>query len=120
MKNLPMLALSISLSLFACNKKEPAAANISPEAAEVYKTRCATCHGDDGKGGGPAAAALNPKPRNYSDPAWQSSVTDEQIKTTILKGGAGVGKSALMPGAPDLEAKPEVLNGLIAKIRAFK
>ncbi len=120
MNNLYLLALSIPLALFACKKDPPPAAAISPEVAEVYKTRCATCHGDDGKGSGPAAAALNPKPRNYSDPAWQSSVTDEQLKTTIIKGGAGVGKSPLMPGAPDLEAKPEVVSGLVAKIRSFK
>ena len=31
------------------------------------ETNCASCHGPQGKGDGPAAAALNPKPAN-----WQS------------------------------------------------
>jgi mono/diheme cytochrome c family protein len=31
------------------------------------ETNCASCHGAQGKGDGPAAAALNPKPAN-----WQS------------------------------------------------
>ncbi len=124
MKIVAAIALvSLTVLSLGCEKKPDAAAAasaISPEAAEAYKTRCATCHGDDGKGSGSAAAALNPKPRDYTDAAWQASVTDEQIKTAILKGGAGIGKSPLMPAAADLEQKPEVLKGLVAKVRSFK
>ena len=32
---------------------------------------------------GPAAESLTPKPRNYTDPEWQASVTDEQINAAI-------------------------------------
>jgi hypothetical protein len=67
----------------------------------------------------PAVAGLNPKPRNYTDPAWQASVTDDQIKEIILKGGAGMGKSPLMPAQPQLGDKPEVLDGLVKIIRGF-
>ena len=81
--------------------------------------RCVPCHGATGTGDGAAAAALNPKPRNYTDAAWQASVTDEQLKKTILYGGAAVGKSAVMPSQPDLESKPEVLDGLVKIIRGF-
>ncbi len=97
----------------------PAAA-MSPQAAqELFKARCATCHGDSGHGDGPAATALNPKPRNYSDAAWQDKVTDEEIRKTILYGGAAVGKSPIMPGNPDLEGKPE-LDALVKIVRSFK
>jgi mono/diheme cytochrome c family protein len=88
-------------------------------AADVFKNRCTPCHGANGLGDGPAAAALNPKPRNYTDAAWQKSVTDDQLKKTILYGGAAVGKSAVMPSQPDLESKPVVLDGLIKIIRDF-
>ena len=77
------------------------------------------CHGEDGKGDGPASAALNPKPRNYTDHEWQKSVSDEQIKKTITGGGASMGKSPLMPAQPDLAAKPETLDGLVKIIRGF-
>ena len=50
------------------------------------------------------AAALNPKPRNYHDQAWQKSVTDDQIKKAITLGGAAVGKSPIMPASPDLSS----------------
>ena len=70
-------------------------------------------------GNGPASAALVPKPRNYSDKAWQSSVTDEQLRKTITMGGAAVGKSPIMPGSPDLDEKPDVVEGLVKIVRKF-
>jgi mono/diheme cytochrome c family protein len=87
------------------------------EAEQIFKTRCATCHGAAGKGDGPAAAALNPKPRDMGDAAWQKSVTDEHIEKIILSGGPAVGKSPLMPANPDLSAKPEVVKALRAMVR---
>jgi cytochrome c553 len=89
------------------------------QAKAMFETVCATCHGADGTGNGPAAANLNPKPRNYTDPAWQASVTDEDIKKTILLGGQGVGKSPMMPGQPQLRQEPEVLDELVKIIRGF-
>ena len=88
-------------------------------AKDAYEARCATCHGATGKGDGAGAAALNPKPRNYTDKAWQKSVTDEQIKKAIIMGGAGVGKSPIMPASPDLDSKPEQVDGLVKLIRGF-
>jgi cytochrome c551/c552 len=99
---------------------QPRGGGAEPTQAELmFNTLCATCHGADGSGNGPAAATLNPKPRNYTDAAWQASVTDEQLKDTILKGGAGVGKSPMMPGQPQLKDHPEVLDGLVQIIRKF-
>jgi cytochrome c553 len=94
-------------------------ANEPTQAEAMFATVCATCHGMDGKGKGPAAETLNPKPRDYTDAKWQASVTDDQLKQTILKGGAGVGKSPMMPGQPQLADHPEVLDGLVKIIRGF-
>lgn len=110
---------SAAVLLAACSKKsEPAA--IPAESEEIFTQRCATCHGADGTGSGPVAANLNPKPRNYTDAQWQGSVTDDDLRKVIVKGGAAVGKSPLMPPNPDLDAKPAVVDGLVAKIRSFK
>jgi cytochrome c553 len=100
---------------------EVAAAAASPaeQAQTTFKTVCATCHGEGGLGNGPGAAALNPKPRNYTDKTWQASVTDDQIRQTILMGGAGVGKSPAMPAQPQLKEKPEVVAALVKIIRTF-
>lgn len=96
----------------------PTAANIK-EAKSVFKTNCATCHGMNGSGDGPAAAGLKPKPRDYHDQAWQKTVTDEHIEKTIVDGGAAVGLSGVMPPHPDLKNKPGVVVALKDMIRKF-
>jgi mono/diheme cytochrome c family protein len=53
---------------------------------QVYQARCVLCHGPEGKGDGPAAAALNPKPRNHTDGAYMNSRTDEQLLEVIHNG----------------------------------
>ncbi len=88
-------------------------------ADELFSTVCAACHGATGKGDGMAAAALNPKPRDYSDKQWQSKVTDDAIAKAIVEGGPAVGLSPMMPPNPDLKDKPEVVKALVAKIRSF-
>lgn len=115
----------------ACSKKasapaaaeEPAAsgdrAAAETEANTTFRTLCASCHGMDGTGKGPASAQLNPKPRNYTDKAWQASVTDEQIKKTIVFGGAAVGKSPAMPAQPQFKEKPLVVEELVKIVRSF-
>jgi mono/diheme cytochrome c family protein len=97
----------------------PSVASPVDEAHTTFKNVCAACHGESGAGDGPAAAALNPKPRNYTDKAWQASVTDDHIKKTILEGGGAVGKSPAMPANPQLTDKPEVVDELVRMIRAF-
>lgn len=89
------------------------------EAAEIFASRCATCHGAEGRGDGLAAADLNPRPRNFHDPAWQQSVTDDHIRKIIVGGGPAVGRSPLMPPNPDLASRPEVVDALVAHIRAL-
>jgi cytochrome c553 len=105
----------------AAGQTAPAAAAKPPaeEAKQMFDTVCAACHGTSGKGDGPAAANLNPKPRDYSSGEWQQSVTDEEIATIIVKGGQGVGKSPLMPPQPQLTNKPEVVDEMVKLIRAF-
>lgn len=126
-------AVASLLALAGCSKTEgtpgkpgePAASSATTkkvdmaQAKEIFNTRCAACHGTEGKGDGPGAAALTPKPRNYTDKEWQKSVTDDQIRKTITLGGAAVGKSPIMPASPDLESKPEVVDGLVQMVRSF-
>ena len=101
-------------------KAPPRDPNQPSEAMILFANVCSQCHGLEGRGDGPAAESLNPKPRNYTDAAWQASVTDDELKKIILKGGQAVGKSGSMPGNPDLEGKPEVVDGLVKIIRGFK
>ncbi len=114
-----VLVLALSLLPAAA----PAAENLPPaavkEADTIYQTRCIGCHGPNGKGDGPVGMALNPRPRDLSDPGWQKSVADEHIEKIILGGGPAVGKSPMMPANSDLTAKPDVLKALRAMVRNF-
>jgi mono/diheme cytochrome c family protein len=92
-------------------------ASVRAEAEEIFNTRCQTCHGPEGAGDGPGAAGLTPKPRNFQDPAFQDSVSDEHIGNIIQYGGAAVGKSPTMPGNPDLMSQPELVKELVTVVR---
>jgi mono/diheme cytochrome c family protein len=93
--------------------------NQPSEAKILFANVCSQCHGMEGKGDGPAAESLNPKPRNYTDQAWQKSVTDDEIKAIIVGGGPSVGKSGMMPPNPALRGRDDVLTDLVAIIRGF-
>lgn len=97
----------------------PSAGGPSSEAQAYYTARCVTCHGPSGAGDGPSADGFNPRPHNYTDPAWQASVTDDQIREIILRGGVRLGKSPAMPSNTLLRERPEVLDGLVKIIRGF-
>jgi cytochrome c551/c552 len=89
------------------------------EARAYFQKKCVICHGSSGAGDGPAASALTPKPKKFSDASWQASVSDEALKKVIVGGGAAVGKSGVMPANPDLEDKPELVTELVRVVRGF-
>jgi mono/diheme cytochrome c family protein len=88
-------------------------------AAEIFDTRCSACHGSDGRGDGPGAAALKPKPANFRNRDWQKSVSDHEIAKAIVYGGGAVGRSNQMAANPDLEDQPAVVKALVAHVREF-
>ena len=55
----------------AAAKKNPLAGKPAAITAgkQIFTTTCAPCHGPSGRGDGPAAVALNPRPANFSSPA---------------------------------------------------
>ena len=62
----------------------------------LYAQYCASCHGATGRGDGPVAATLNPRPANHADHAFMATLSDEHLYQVISKGGASVGKSPMM------------------------
>jgi len=116
----PTLAILLAVLATGCGKNRSQSAGDQPSQAQVmFDTKCAVCHGTDGTGNGPSGDSFEPRPRNYTDPAWQASITDDQIKEIILKGGVNLGKSPAMPSNPMLRERPEVLDGLVKIIRGF-
>lgn len=100
-------------------KKMPPGAQRMTEARTLYGQRCALCHGAHGHGDGVAAANLRPQPRSFAVAAWQQETTDEAIEAIIVKGGAAVGRSMMMPPARDLAGQTDLLQALVAVVRNF-
>jgi mono/diheme cytochrome c family protein len=71
----------------AAKKPNPIAADTVSVAAgkKIFAGNCLACHGPLGKGDGPAAAAITPKPRDLSDPAIQSQ-TDGSMFWKLTEG----------------------------------
>ncbi len=89
------------------------------DAAAVYKVSCSTCHGDTGAGDGVAGAALDPKPRDFTDAAWWDSVTDDHVKTVYEKGGPAAGKSPLMAPFGHLFPGDGDSDAMLAHLKAY-
>ncbi|MGH7893278.1 MAG: c-type cytochrome [Candidatus Binatia bacterium] len=82
--------------------------------SRIYAERCSACHGDDGRGDGPAAAALVPRPRNFRDAGfWQGRTTD-QLRTVVTKGKLGT----MMAPYEDVLTGAEI-DAVVAHLRAF-
>lgn len=99
-----------------------AAANPSPADAlaagkQIFTQICVPCHGPEGHGDGPASVALDPKPRNLTDPGYMAGLTDRYMFELISRGGVAVGKSANMPPQPTLSA--EDLGNVIKYVKSL-
>lgn len=54
---------------------------------EVFTAQCVVCHGAEGKGDGAAAAALNPKPRNFTvGEGWKNGRKISDVFLTLKNG----------------------------------
>jgi mono/diheme cytochrome c family protein len=81
----------------------------SPEVVEKGKAlydgkgTCFNCHGTDGGGNGPAAAKLNPAPRNFRHHGFWRHRTEGEIFWVIKHGSPGTGMIGFGPILSDEE-----------------
>ncbi|HEX5646051.1 MAG TPA: cytochrome c, partial [Nitrospira sp.] len=81
----------------------------SPEIVEkgkaIYdgKGTCFNCHGTDGGGNGPAAAKLNPAPRNFRHHGFWRHRTEGELFWVIKNGSPGTGMIGFGPVLSDEE-----------------
>jgi high-affinity iron transporter len=70
----------------------PSPANIE-KGKSLFQTNCVACHGVNADGKGPAAVALTPPPRNFTDPKahWTRSRDPLDIFKTLAEGSPGTG-----------------------------
>ena len=92
-------------------------AAVTDAGKEVYDLNCVTCHGESGKGDGPAGASLDPKPANFSERLPE--VQDDFIFWVINEGGAAAGLSPSMASYKGVLSEDEMWQ-VTAYIRTLK
>lgn len=61
------------------------------------KATCFTCHGNEGKGDGPAGGALDPAPRNFHNRKFAQRKSEGEMMWVIKNGSAGTGMISYAP-----------------------
>ena len=90
-----------------------------PKAGKAkYDANCVGCHGASGKGDGPAAAALNPKPQDHTDGKVMNALSDKYLFDIIKDGGAAMKKAPFMP-ASGKKLSDEEISDVVAYIRSL-
>jgi mono/diheme cytochrome c family protein len=84
----------------------------------IYDQLCWRCHGRSGKSDGPVSDAMSPRPRDLTDRAYMSTVSDAQLLTVIKHGGPSAGKSPAMMGFKDVLSDDDIL-ALVAYLRTL-
>lgn len=74
------------------------------------KGTCFTCHGNTGKGDGPAGAALDPSPRNFTNPEFIKVRTPGEMFWVVKNGSPGTGMIAYNPAMINDDEAWEVIT----------
>ncbi len=90
----------------------PMTADVIAKGHTIYENTCSPCHGVNGKGDGPAAAAFNPKPRDHSNGAYMDKLSNRHIFNVVRYGGQ-------MYGYPTMPAQPQLSDDQIEQVVAF-
>ena len=79
----------------------------------LYDEKCTICHGENGKGDGPAASALSPPPKDFNRSAFWEQKDIDQIITKQVKNGKGA--------MPAFDLQDSQIQDIIAYMKqAFK
>jgi mono/diheme cytochrome c family protein len=84
---------------------------------ETYVVNCASCHGDEGLGDGPAAGSLDPAPGDLRDTAQQAG--DDYIYWRIAKGGNFAPFNSSMPAWEGILSDDQIWQ-LVTYINTFE
>ena|SRR5215468_5888033 len=87
-------------------------------AQQTFTDLCSICHGTGGKGDGPSAAGLSPRPADFTNCQTMQAQSDATLFTIIKRGGQGAGRSPVMPAWGDA-LSDEQIRDLVALVRGF-
>lgn len=91
----------------------PSGPEAADEGSALYRQNCEMCHGEDGRGDGPAGASLIPPPADLH--ALNATAADDYLYWRIAEGKPGTGMFAWKGILPE-----DDLWKLVAYIRTLK
>jgi cytochrome c oxidase cbb3-type subunit III len=100
----------------AVQRAAAAGDDVSP--SDQYKVYCAKCHGSSGHGDGANASTLKTTPRDFSDCATMTKISDDTMFKAIKEGGSAVSLPGDMPPWGQAFEDGEI-KGLVTYVRAF-
>ena len=103
------LAVALAGRLAAKNEKS-FAVTAAPDAASLFNSECATCHGRDGRGKTKRGRQMHS--RDITNPEWQNDVSDERIFNSISR---GKGKMPAFKKFSDAQ-----IDSLVTYVRQFR
>ena len=88
------------------------------QGAHWFSFYCVHCHGWNGKGDGPTASALDPRPRNQTNGKYMNNITNLELFTVIKGGGEARELSSMMPPWGNVMQDQDIWN-TIAFLRSI-
>ena len=85
---------------------------------QLYATHCAACHGPEGRGDGPSAAAFATKPSNLTEGRLMNALPDEFLVNVIRHGGPAEGLAPTMPPF-DRTLSAEQIRQVVGYVRSL-
>lgn len=110
-------ALLMALSVVAVPAALAAERGNPERGRALYRYGCQVCHGEQGRGDGPASKNFDPGPRDLTDARYTQGLSDDYLFRVIKTGGGPFGK----PNMPAWGAllKDEEIRDLVAYLRTL-
>ena len=105
-----MAAIAISASLQSQRQQPPALGLESVAGRDSFEFYCAPCHGNTGKGDGPAASALKSRPANLASLARRTGGAFP--KDRVLAIVTGTGQQVAAHGSSEMPVWGPIFSGL--------
>jgi mono/diheme cytochrome c family protein len=112
-------AAALASALLGTLISRPAAAETDKKTIRTWKAKCASCHGEDGKGDTEQGKKMGVRDMTQAD-FWKG-LTDAKMKDVITNGLKQTkdGKTQEMEPYKD-KLKPEEIDALVAYVKTFK
>ena len=108
-------AATVVFAVMSARAEEPAATE-GTDAKTTFETKCAICHGKDGKGATTMGAKLGV--RDYTDPKVQEALKDEEMVKTIKEGIKKDEQVKMKPFGDKLS--DEQIKAMVEYVRSLK